>query len=128
MAIYCLITYLHPDRRPVPPPSTRASWLPQPACSRPGHKLRRFSRRGRCSPCGGGITGRDFIDNKQRGVQAAQKDTRLEKYITLVGAPTAEVRGPSTSDTRIWARKYWQLSREMSTPFPVGAAPLDPAN
>ena len=45
-------------------------------------------------------------------------DIRLEKYITPWAPPTSEVRGPIATETRIWARKYWQLSREMSTPIP----------
>lgn len=79
---------------------------------------------------GGSVTGRDFVDDKQGGVQAAQEGHQAgEVYITPLALPTAEVRGPSTRDTRIWARKYWQLSREMSTPMPrrVPSA-LDPAN
>lgn len=47
-----------------------------------------------------------------------RKDTRLEKYMALLALPTAAVNGPMATATRICARKYWQLSREMSTPIP----------
>lgn len=47
-----------------------------------------------------------------------RKDTRLAKYMAPLALPTAAVSGPMARDTRICAKKYWQLSREMSTPIP----------
>lgn len=47
-----------------------------------------------------------------------RKDIRLAKYMAPLALPTAAVSGPMARATRICARKYWQLSREMSTPIP----------
>lgn len=66
------------------------------------------------SPSGGG----SWYTTKREEYRQPTNDIRLEKYITPWAPPTSEVRGPIATETRIWARKYWQLSREMSTPIP----------
>lgn len=58
-----------------------------------------------------------------------RKDTRLAKYMVPLALPTAVVSGPMARATKICAKKYWQLSREISTPIPRRVPSVcEPAN